>query len=147
MLAMLFLAAPMNESLPTPDPRVFKDPFALEIGWECLPAGSSNVSTRRLDLTDPSQAKFVIAGEGMQLSYGFLILGLVLIGFSSWSIIRWGTYSLLLGILFGIGFSGLGLILNYSMLTPIVFDKQSGLFWKGRGQPYQNALGGPSPQT
>jgi len=134
-------------SVPLPDPKVFHDPFALEIGWDSMTGGSTNIVSRRFESASPIKAEFVPTSASLGVAHQIQWSGLALIALSSWAIVKQHAYSLFIGIIFGFGFLAVGMAVSWFIHVPIVFDRSLGLFWKGRQNPKQDPAQVPTPGT
>lgn len=121
------------------DPSVFNDSVAEETEWTPLKRGGTNFRTHSLMEIDYNRLQYKISPGMMIFSLVFIAIG---IG-SAWFIsLRLGVqYSGFLiethwpVLLFGGIFTTAGLGMLYSGSKPIVFDKISGFYWKGRKEP------------
>jgi hypothetical protein len=136
------------------DPSLFGDPIAMQTDWTPANSGGANfrthklvnVNSRRLEFRATIGAKlfflsvllfgmiFLLIGVGILLGfvYQFLSGGL---SFDIETEIIPLLFGGLIFSLFGLIFSFFGGYLLYDGITPIVFDKQKGFFWKGRKSP------------
>ena len=130
----------------TIDPSQFRDPIAMQTDWTPLIDGLIKTRTYKLVKVNSNRVEFR-ATLGLKLVYLlFLICGLALPlffiyfyiytyterGFSyNMSMLIPVIISLVLTLAFLI-FSG---CLFYRSTIPIVFDKEKGVFWKGRKEP------------
>jgi hypothetical protein len=121
------------------DPSMFNDPVAIKTSWSPLKGGGANFCTHKLTEVGVHRLEFK-ASMGAKLFYlifffvGVGVLGLYIFmslekGLSNFELK--GTPMLLLG---G-AFATVGGCLYYFGTKPIVFDKHSGHFWKGRRNP------------
>ena len=121
------------------DPSKFADPVAMDTEWGPLRQGGANFQTHRLIRVDRFRMEFRASMVAKLFSMIFLIVGLgITIGFSRQHFpdgrFSHSVHNLLptsMGLLFAIA----GGVLLYTITAPIVFDKQSEFFWKGRKTP------------
>lgn len=137
MFKRLKLIAKKLSQKPSPiDLSSFDDPVAEETDWFPLKGGGTNFKTHRLYKSDYNRYHFkATAGAllfaGIFATMGSLIPIFILIK-SNLPILSVES----LGILsFGLIFASVGCYMAYRYLRPIVFDKQSGYFWKGWKEP------------
>ena len=121
------------------DPSEFADPVAMETEWSRLKQGGANFQTHRLIRVDRSRMEFKASMGAKLFGMIFLIVGLgITIGFSvqQFSSGRFSpTVHNILSVSFGLLFAIAGGVLLYTFTAPIVFDRQSEYFWKGRKIP------------
>jgi hypothetical protein len=120
-----------------PDLATFNDPLALETQWTPATKGGTNFRTHRLMPMDTSRVEFR-ASFGARFFYSaFLVVGLAVgMGFLYWEgVPPTFTFDQWFPLLFSAVFILIGVVLLYTGLTPIVFDKAIGYFWKGRTSP------------
>lgn len=124
-----------------PDPARFDDPVARITEWTPTKGGGTNFRTHKFVLIDTQRAEFkatlgarlfggVFIAMGLFAACAFLIGGMATTG-------KRFEITLLIPIIFGLVFVAVGMLLLASTLKPIVFDKRSGYFWKGRRDPSQ----------
>jgi hypothetical protein len=119
---------------PPLDPATFNDPLALKIAWTPAARGGTNFRTHRLLLMGSLRAEFRASYVARFFCSVFLVAGLALgTGLlyaeglpSGYVFDQWFP------ILFSAALILIGAVLLYTGLTPIVFDKETGYFWKGR---------------
>lgn len=121
------------------DPSRFGDPLAERTSWAPLKRGGANFCTRRLVEVDPYRREFR-ATVGARIFYlAFLLAGLgVLIGVPVSMASQSepvGAADLLLPMLVGLVFAILGGCMYYFGTSPVVFDRGSNYYWKGRRSP------------
>lgn len=129
----------MSREIPAFDATKFNDPLANRIEWKPLKRGGANFKTYQLVQVDYHRIEFKASmmakifyfiflgvGLGIMTIYGGIILAEGLNLFSAETIFP---------MIFGLGFAVIGLFLFYFGTTPIVFDKTTGFFWKGRKDP------------
>lgn len=124
------------------NPATLNDPVALQTAWRPAKRGGTNFRThKRVDI-DPHRCEFR-ATPGIRLfSLLFLVVGLgIAIGFWVTRLASGAAPELnaetLVPTAFGLIFVLVGGVFLYNNLTPIVFDRQKGFFWKGRKAPDQ----------
>ena len=124
---------------PTPmtaNPLQFNDPLAAQVEWGPLKGGGTNIRTHKLVADGLQQMRFV-ATVGAWIFYTiFLLVGLGLMIAMSISSTSFKIETMV-AILIGLVFALIGGGLLYFGTRPIVFDKQSGFFWKGYKAPDQ----------
>lgn len=121
------------------DPSQFDDPVAQRTSWSPLKRGGANFCTRRLVETDPYRLEFR-ATLGAKVFYVFfLLVGLGALIFVPITMASQsepvGTLAVLLPVVIGLIFAIVGGCLYYFGTTPIVFDRSSDYYWKGRYSP------------
>ena len=123
------------------DPSQFDDPVATATGWGPAKRGGSNFCTHKFVEVNPNRIEFRPSVGAKLFSMIFLLIGLGLsIGFSYKLLSKENiilTTHTIFPILFGLVFAIVGVVMFYFFLSPIVFDKYSGYFWKGRRGPDQ----------
>ena len=121
------------------DPSRFDDPIAMKTEWIPAKGGGANFKTHNLVQVNRNRIIFR-SSIGARIFYGFfLLMGLgFAFGFSypqfsedNFSFSFESLFPILLGFLFAI----MGGLLLYYGTKPIVFEKGSGYFWKGRKNP------------
>ncbi len=115
------------------------DPFAQQTAWIPLKPGGTNILTHKLYMANPNRLEFK-ASFGAKLFYlSFLVSGLgVLIGLPYFTQSSKGfafDSNTFIPLLVAFVLIAVGCCLYYFQTIPIVFDKQSGFFWKGRKEP------------
>ncbi len=120
------------------DPSYFNDPLAMETAWSPAAGGGTNFKTHNLIKIDDDRLEYKTAA-GAKVFYGvFLFTGLLFpIIFGAFAIgdQDLGVSMMLMPLGMGLIFAGVGGGLWYRSSRPIVFDKISGDFWKGRKTP------------
>ncbi len=111
------------------------DPIAIQTDWSPIKHGGTNIRTHRLAKVNSNRLKFR-ASLGAKVFYiSFLITGIgVMIGFPYFTQASDGfsfDTNTIMPLLIAISFIIAGSCLFYFGITPIVFDKQNGFFWKG----------------
>lgn len=125
---------------PVTDPSVFNDPLALKVEWKPLISGGSNFSTRELFEINKHRFEFKATTGAKIFYFSFFFLGLGLLIMPSIYLIRhgkpiWTEWATALMFITGFVWTIVGGSLYYRGNTPIVFDKCTGYFWKGRKCP------------
>ncbi len=124
------------------DPSRFDDPMAARTEWHPAKSGGANFKTHNLVQVNSNRIVFR-SSIGARIFYSvFILMGLgASIGFSYPQIVE-GTISFTLDsimpILIGSIFTLVGGLLLFFGTKPIVFEKGSGYFWKGRKNPQFN---------
>ncbi len=123
------------------DPTLFQDPVANNTGWTPAKNGGTNFRTHRLVETNLNRMEFKPT-VGVLIFYSiFLLIGLgLMVGFSFARIAshRFAlTSETIIPILMGAVFFITGLILFYFGTKPIVFDRGTRFYWRGRKSPNQ----------
>jgi len=122
------------------DPIRFDDPVAMLTDWGPLKGGGTNFRTHALVEVDPEKVAFRATWGAKSLFLVFLFVGVMAL---VWAGTLWWQFivdSVPLGgpmfvSVFGSAFTLVGAWLYRSGTTPIVFDKRTGFFWKGRVSP------------
>ncbi|HOB20671.1 MAG TPA: hypothetical protein PK830_07515 [Candidatus Atribacteria bacterium] len=108
------------------DPTQFNDPMALETEWTPLSTGASNFATHKLKRVSAERLEYRPAAPTIALFLIFPIAGILLLLYTFLK--EMSSLGLILGLAFTVG----GLLLLYYQTAPYVFDKQEGLYYKGR---------------
>lgn len=121
------------------NPSRFDDPIAAKTEWTPAKGGGANFKTHNLVQVNRNRVIFR-SSIGARIFYGvFLLIGLGFVVAFSYPQISEGTFSFssesLFPTLFGFLFAVIGGLLLYFGTKPIVFEKGSGYFWKGRKNP------------
>lgn len=117
----------LKESEPV-DPARFDDPVAFKTDWEPLNTIGDSFRSRKLISVSPDRMVFKRALKTVAMFAVFPLAG-ILILFYAFS----GNFSAF-ALFLGLGFTLLGGYLIYFQMAPIVFDKSSGIFSKGRNK-------------
>lgn len=122
------------------DPAALNDPVALLTAWSPAKGGGASFRTHRLVTVDHSRLEFKATAGAVVFSLLFLLVGLgVALGIPAARLAAddspWLTGELLMPMLIGLLFAGVGGALLYFGTAPIVFDLRRGCFWKGRQDP------------
>lgn len=123
------------------DPSRFDDPIAMQTDWTPARSGGASFRTHKLVAVDSFRMNFRASAGAIAFCLLFLLLGLgVMVGFSAANLSSGGlSFSMetILPVLFGLVFATAGGSMLYYGARPIVFDKRSGAFWKGRQAPFE----------
>lgn len=111
------------------------DEVAVNTNWEPLAPGGSNFKTLTIVPVDDRRIEFR-ASLGLKIfAFVFISVGAVPVLLTSQGVfgdlgeMKWFM------VLFGAMFGGAGLFIYLRGTRPIVFDKDSGFYWKGRKRP------------
>jgi len=129
----------LAESRTVFDPRVFSDPLAEKTDWSPLKPGGANFATHRL-LREGDRLEFKISPGARIFSLVFLLVGLGLLAGFAVPLVQRRPLVFReqdLGGLVGLVFAAAGWFLHRHFNRPVVFDRRSGYFWKGRIPPNQ----------
>jgi hypothetical protein len=120
------------------DPSSLDDPIAMQTEWRPAKNGGANFRTHRLVAVDATRMEFrptfgailfylvfILMGGGVSIA--FLFAGKGDQGASG--------VPVLMPLLIGLVFVGIGGAMLWFGTAPIVFDKQKSFFWKGRKAP------------
>jgi hypothetical protein len=123
------------------DPSQFNDPLATQVEWTPTHPRGSSFHTHKLVQLHSDRVEFQPA-RGLKLFLGIFIfagafgpIGFVFALAISGEMHFPMIFNLLISILMGISIVTVGCILYYRNSAPIVFDRYSGYFWKGRKAP------------
>ena len=111
---------------PPVDPTIYDDPVALQTDWRPLNYDSASFCTYRLRRVNSDRLAFKPTPQTLVLFGVFPFAGIVLLLYTFSGHLE--AFPLLLGFCFLL----LGFYLLYYQAAPIVFDRKSGLFTKGR---------------
>ncbi len=122
------------------DPAQFGDPLAMKIEWSPLTAGGSSFRAHRLVEVDPDRLAFRATRRAILFALCVLLagMGVLILMFSqivSSFLSGRMNFNMFMAFLTALLFCAVGGYLLRSFTTPIVFDRQMGLFWKGRKAP------------
>lgn len=117
----------------------FEDPIAKTTSWSPVISGGKNFCSHKLVEIAPHRME-LRATLGAKLFCMFFVFGgIVAIGLGCYDIAAGKetslNFSAIFPFLIGFVFAGIGVGLLYFSTKPIVFDKHSGHFWKGRKDP------------
>jgi hypothetical protein len=121
------------------DPAQFGDPVAEKTVWTPAKRGGANFCTRRFKMIEQYRVVFrptigavafflIFAIIGMAVSVGFTLLRAVRDNASI------GPEMIIPGVV-GLVFAAIGIGGIIKSISPIVFDRTNGYFWKGRKNP------------
>lgn len=121
------------------DASQFNDSIALQTDWSPAKPGGTNFKTHRLvevryDRVEfkPTKGLYLFCGVFILFGIGAILLGLFIPAEGPVSDDQWGV---IVPLLFGLLFSGVGFGMIYFFSVPRVFDKSLGVYWKGRKEP------------
>ena len=123
----------------------FEDEVAEQTGWRPLKGGGQNFGSHKLKQVAPNRLEFKSAMGAKLFCILFMIAGAFLLyhGITSLTVplaqvLETNDWLPIAGglMLFLIGSSFLG-----SLTKPIVFDKEKGMFWKGKKTPQSHSSG------
>ncbi|MBN2509108.1 MAG: hypothetical protein JXB03_02485 [Spirochaetales bacterium] len=120
------------------DPSGFNDPRAARTDWTPLKGGGANFRTHTM--IEKAHYRYEFRPSAGNLIFGllFAVMGggipvAVFLGILMED--GFNDVIMLMPLVMSAVFIGIGVILVRSALKPIVFDKHSGFFWKGRVDP------------
>lgn len=119
------------------DPGIFNDPVAMTTQWCPAKGGGASFKTHKLVMIDNSRLEFK-ASAGLYAFCGiFFCVGclVMILGIAGAFDKPKGPGAFLVPLIFGGVFATIGFLMFYFFAAPIVFDKISGEFWKGRKKP------------
>lgn len=123
---------------PPVDPAAFGDPLALRVDWKPLKHGGTNFRTHKT--LRPHAGRFEFKATLPLRLFGLIFLAagltIMVVGPLVKAQAASGMRDLLILLLVGGVFAGVGGIILYAATTPVVFDKQRGWFWRGRTPPH-----------
>ena len=121
------------------DPSNFNDPVAKHTGWAPAKRGGTNIQTHRLIEISPNRMEFRASFGAKAFYLSFLFAGIGVLIFFPFFTRSTDGFSFdgntVIILLIALSFMITGSCLFYFGITPIVFDKQNGFFWKGRKTP------------
>lgn len=121
------------------DASRFNDPLAEQIQWTALKSGGSNFHSHTLTEVGPSRMEFQPTMKSKMFSMVFILMGVAMPVFFGMTAIDFAEPDALKFVgfisLFGLMFIGAGIFMYRKNSVPIVFDKITGRFWKGREGP------------
>jgi len=113
------------------DPGSLNDPIALKTKWTPAKGGGTNVGTHQLKKVSPNRVEFRPRTTALVFPTVFMIAGLVVgIGMSMVGL-KDDITMLYFGLPFGALFFLVGFFIFRSWREPRVFDRRSGLYWRG----------------
>lgn len=117
----------------------FEDPVTEQTDWSPAKGGGSSFATHSITKVGSSRIEFQASGGARVFSIIFILMGVGTAFSFSFIHISQGTFSLSLDtvapLLFGTVFAAIGGGMYYYFTVPIVFDKSTGSFYKGRKVP------------
>ncbi len=127
----------LTSQQPPLDPAQFNDPLALKTEWTPATRGGSSFRTHRLVQDDFARVEFK-ASTGAKVFY--LLFAFIGVGVATGMALfseaeSYEAPEFFVPMLMGILFLSIGVGMFIYGTTPIVFDKGSGYFWKGRKGP------------
>ncbi|MHC4995359.1 MAG: hypothetical protein ACYTGQ_09935 [Planctomycetota bacterium] len=134
---------------PAFDPTTLNDPVALRTGWGPAKQGGTNIRTRRLVAEGPNRLALKPTASAMLFYCFFIGMGLIaMILIPTGAILEAGPVdfmAVVMPVFIGVIFVAVGGVLLYLGARPVVFDLQSGWFWKGANDPTK-AEADPDPE-
>jgi hypothetical protein len=123
------------------DPSSLNDPIAMQTEWTPAKSGGSSFRTHQIVTTDPNILEFKPTMASKIFCSIFILAGIiamtVIFAAESSSGKSLLSIEMIIPLLFGLVFSGIGPVIYYFAASPIVFDKYKASFWKGRVAPDQ----------
>lgn len=114
------------------DPGQLKDKLAEAIPWTPLKPGGSNFATHQLRRQGSHRLVYTISKTGLFFCLAFLVSGLIISAFSALFLSRDNEgFSMVIPLLVGLLFAGVGAGMLFSMARPMVFDLEAGFYWCG----------------
>lgn len=120
------------------DVSEFGDPLAERISWSPKKGGGTNIKSHSLVKEGYNRYSFK-ATYSAKIFFGvFILVGAIFPivflagGTEGQGVVSWEKVAVT-G--FGLLFMGIGILMGYLFMRPIVFDKSVGFFWKGWKQP------------
>ncbi len=119
------------------DPSRSDDPLAQKVDWRPLKRGGTNFCTRRLVEVGAHRLEFRPTVSARLFYLAFVFVGLVfLVLIPAAMASRHGVgIEVLFPVLFGLVFAAVGGCMYYFGTTPVVFDRGTNHYWKGRTSP------------
>lgn len=118
------------------DTSRFNDPLADQIEWTPVGGGSSSFQSHKLVEVAPSRLEFQPTMKSKLFAYLFMVLGVGITGFFLFQAladpIQDELLMFIIPLLFGVVFAGAGYYILKKMSVPVVFDKVTGRFWRGK---------------
>ena len=129
----------MAEGQASFDPATLGDPLAMQTEWTPARRGGASFRTHKLVVASTNRMEFRASAGAKVFYLVFLLLGIgALVGFSFALLSSKGMSfhaGVLVPLLVGVVFIGVGGAMLYFGIAPIVFDTQKGYFWKGKKAP------------
>ena len=126
------------------DPARFSDPVALQTGWKRIRSFNANRASSSLVEINPELLMYKPSVAGIIFGSLFILVGGVVLFF--YILIEQGNSNIIFptasaGLenpiiltLVALVFSAFGIVMIFSSTSPVAFDKQAGIFYKGRRQ-------------
>lgn len=129
-----FIAKLTNSSKTAPfNAGVFNNDLAIKTSWQPLVSGGSNFKAKTLKQISPSELRFVASTFGKIFVGVFMTLPLFFLGGAVFVFFQEGFDSTIIPFtLIPLVFFGVGLFLLKTMNRVVVFDKNTGDFYKGK---------------
>jgi hypothetical protein len=123
------------------DPASISDPLAQQTGWTGLKRGGSRSKTRKLVQVNPNRVEFKVSYLHVASFAILFLVGLYMVGLSLYPFFKSGNFAeigkRLLYLIAGLCLAGFSVWKVISKASPVVFDRASGYFFKGRKSPRQ----------
>lgn len=117
---------------PVFDAAQFNDPLALEVNWEPAQSGGSNFCSHRIKTYGSHRVCFKTSAMGLIFPCIFIVLGAVVsIAFVASGINQGELMPVVMALLIGVVFIGVGSYLLWRWTRLRVFDRNLGYYWKG----------------
>ncbi len=128
---------------PTIDPTQFNDALAEQVEWTPLKEGGANFRTHQLVPGLGNRMEFRATAGARLFCLLFLLVGLGVLAGAVVMAVKGseGVLPVLVLTFLGLVFAGIGGGMLYAMTRRVVFDKDSGYFWRGRRDPQMALLG------
>ena len=121
------------------DPSTLDDPIAMQTEWTPAKRGGASFCTHKLVEVNSNRLEFRAAAGAKAFYLLFLLIGLGVTAGFSFSKLSSGKFSFdvetIMPLLIGLVFTIVGGCIFYFGTAPIVFDRRSEFFWKGRKNP------------
>lgn len=118
------------------NPAVFDHPLALKTSWTPQAGGGANFKTRTLKKLSSSELRFIGSSAGKIFAGVFIAFPMIFIVVGATAIMADGfKFEMLLFMLIPLIFIAIGIYLFKVANTALIFDKNSGLFYKGKKAP------------
>ena len=127
----------MPSDRPQVDPAQFGDPVALQTQWTPAKSGGASFATHKMVQSFGRRLEFRMSMGARLFCLVFLLVGLGVLTGGIVTAVN-GAEQIALPIfmcIFGSTFAAAGGGVYYFMNKPIVFDKASGYYWRGRVNP------------
>ena len=122
---------------PAFDPSSLNDEVALKTKWTPAKAGGTNFGTHRLQEVSVDRVEFRARGIALLFPLLFMFVGLVSGVGLSIAGLKGDMSMLYIGLPFGGVFFLVGYFIMRTWLTPRVFDRRLGFYWRGHKAPQQ----------